>query len=356
MGSVAIGQVTGGQRAFEFLRMSNSPHVSALGGMAIASPENDVSFVMQNPALMRPGLHNQLSLNYNSFYADVGMMNLQYGYHLPKWTTSFFTGIQYINYGTFTATDNAGIQQGNFRAADYAFTIGASKKYLEHWRYGASVKFAMSSLYSGYASAALIDVGVNYYDTSALFDIGIVAKNMGTMVQKYNEKNGNEPLPFDLQIGISKRFKHMPLRLFATAHHLYEWDIRYDNPEDRITTNIIGTSDTNKSNSAFFGDKLFRHFIFGGELAFGKRLVLTGSYNFLRRKELAIATKTGLAGFALGVNLNFEKLQIHYARTYYHIAGPYNEIGLNISLHKFIPMGKQGAKMHWNADYNDWDD
>jgi hypothetical protein len=72
----ANGQVTGGQDAFEYLRMSNSPHVSALGGYVPASPDKDVSFTLQNPALLNPSFHNQLSLNYNIYYAGIGIANL----------------------------------------------------------------------------------------------------------------------------------------------------------------------------------------------------------------------------------------------------------------------------------------
>src|SRR5690606_41856349 len=68
-----LAQVTGGQRAFEYLRMSNSPHVSALGGMVVSFQEKDVSIALQNPALLQPYMHNQLALNYNVFYAGIGI-------------------------------------------------------------------------------------------------------------------------------------------------------------------------------------------------------------------------------------------------------------------------------------------
>ena len=350
------GQVTGGQFAFDYLTLPNSPHVSSLGGISVADPDNDISLVMQNPSMMRPGLHNELSLNYNNFYGGINIMNLEYGYHMPKLNTSFFMSVQYLNYGTFTQTDDQGNTLGDFHAVDYALTVGAARSYMEHWRYGADIKFAHSDLASSIATAAVIDVGVNYYDTSTLWDFGIVAKNMGSEITRYNVSNPLEPLPFDLQFGISKRFKHLPLRLFATLHHLYEWDIRYDNPTDDVNTNILGSTDTSKSSGSNFSDKLFRHFIFGAELNMGKRLLLTISYNDLRRKEMVITTKPGAAGFAFGVGLNLNKLQVHYARTYYSIAGAYNEIGLTMALDKFISLSnKNSEKMHWKNTYTDWD-
>ena len=352
--NTSFAQVTGGQNAFEYLNLSNAPHVSALGGISVADPANDIALALQNPAMMRPGMHNELELVYNNFYADVNILNLQYGYHAPKINTSFFFGIQYLNYGAFQETNTLGNVIGDFRAVDYALTFGASRSYMEHWRYGADIKWANSSLYQYKGSAVLMDVGVNYYDTSSLFDIGIVAKNMGVMVKQYTPGN-TEPVPFDLQLGVSKKFKHLPLRLIATMQHLYEWDIRYDNPADLAGTNTLGTSDTVSDKGSHFGDKLFRHFIFGAELTLAKRITITASYNDLRRKEMALQTDPGLAGFSFGAGIDLNKFSIHYARSYYYVSGPYNEISITMALNKLFGLNQLGEKIHWNAEYPDWE-
>lgn len=346
---ISQAQVNGGQFAFEYLRMPNSPHVTALGGMNVANPSPDVSLALQNPALMRPGLHNQLALNYNSYYAGISNSNLQYGYYLPKSATALVLGVQYLNYGTFTQTDNIGNEFGTFRAADYAITLGASRQYLERWRYGAALKFAQSKLGDQSATAILADVGIVYEDTANFLTIGAVAKNMGAMVKQYSPgRDNNEPMPFDLQLGISKRFKHLPLRLFTTIHHLYKWDVRYNNPADINKSTLFGNTDTTVKKS--FSDNLFRHFIFGGELSFGKRVTVTVSYNHMRRKEMAIEEKKATAGFAFGGSIHLNKFQIHYAQSYYSIAGPYHEFGLNLALNKLV-----GGSDTWKASYPDWE-
>ena len=353
--NAVIAQVNGGQYAFEYLRLSNAPHVSALGGISVADPDNDIAFALQNPAMMRPGMHNELQLVYNNFYAGINILNLQYGYYAPKINTSFFFGVQYLNYGSFQETNTVGNVTGDFHAVDYALTLGASRSYLEHWRYGADLKWANSSLYQFKAAAALIDVGVNYYDTASLIDIGIAAKNMGVMIKKYTPGNPSEPVPFDLQLGISKKFKHLPLRLIATVQHLYEWDIRYANPADLAGTNTLGTTDTVSDKGSHFGDKLFRHFIFGAELTLAKRITITASYNDLQRKELALQTMPGLAGFAFGAGINLNKFQVHFTRTYYYVSGPYNEFSLTMNLNKLFGLGQTGEKINWNAEYPDWE-
>ncbi len=350
--AVAQAQVTGGQAAFEFLNLSQSPHTTALGGINVSNPEKDVTLVMQNPALNRPGLHNELAVNYNAYYAGISVANLAYSYHIPKLATSFALGVQYLNYGNFVQTDNIGNQYGNINAADYAITLSASRAYGERWRYGAALKWAQSNLYDRRATALLADVGVVYTDTANLLSIGVTAKNMGAMVQKYDPSGAAEPLPFDLQLGISKRFAHLPLRLLGTVHHLYEWDVRYNNPEDIDRGNVFGTADTMDTKS-HFGDKLFRHFIVGAELLVGKRITVTVAYNHLRRGELSLAEKRALSGFSFGAGLHLNKLQIYYARSYYHLAGANNEFGLNISLSKLTGLGKTGEKWHWNNQYDD---
>lgn len=351
----AMAQVTGGQRAMEFLRLPSGPHVSALGGINVSNPDKDISLTMQNPSLMRPGLHNNLALNYNLYYSGVSLANMQYGYHVPKIETSFVLGVQYLNYGNFTRTDILGNNMGDFKANDYAITFGASRQYLTKWRYGAAVKYAQSTLYDKNAYAALADMGINYMDTVNLITIGAVAKNMGVMLKKYNPNNPAEPLPFDLQLGITKRFKYVPLRLLATVHHLYEWDIRYDNPADIQNGNLFGNTDTTTKQKKYFADKLFRHFIFGAEILIGKRLLVTASYNHLHRSEMAIKDKTGMAGFAYGVGIDLNKFQVHFARSHYHIAGAYNEFGLSMALNKLVGIGKAGDKINWSATYPDWE-
>jgi hypothetical protein len=301
---------------------------------------------------MRPGLHNQLSLNYNNYYAGISIANLQYGYHLEKIKTSFVFGVQYLNYGSFTQTDAIGNEYGTFRANEYALTLGASRQYKEKWRYGASIKYANSRMYDKTGAAILTDIGISHYDTGSLWQIGAVAKNIGFTVKKYNPSATAEPLPFDLQIGVSKRFKHLPLRLMMTAHHLYQWDIRYDNPADIENNSLLGNTETKKKSN--FGDKLFRHLIFGAEISLGKRLLVSAAYNHLQRGELAVKDKTGMAGFSFGAGLNLNKFQVHYARTYYHIAGAYNEFGLTMSLNKLFGIGKLGEKINWSANYPDW--
>ncbi|RYZ52877.1 MAG: type IX secretion system protein PorQ [Sphingobacteriales bacterium] len=283
------------------------------------------------------------------YYAGIGIANLQYAYHVEPLKTDFSLGIQYLNYGNFQHTDIQGNNLGDIRAADYSINLSASRKYLEHWRYGATVKWAHSSLGDRSAMAALADVGVVYEDTAALFTFGLVAKNMGVMIKQYNPENPAEPLPFDLQLGVSKQLRNLPLRVFAVAHHLYQWDIRYNNPEDKVTNSLVQETDT--AAKKYIADKIFRHLNLGAELILGKRLTLTVAYNHLRRSELGAQDAKGLAGFSMGAGVDLNKLQVRYGRSYYGSAGAYNELGLSFQLNKFFSIGKKTEPWGWNKTY-----
>lgn len=350
-------QVVGGQRAFEYLRLSPGARTSALGGINVSDPATQISAVAQNPALMRPGLHNQLAVQYNNYHAGINILNLQHGYHSEKWNTSFSGNIQYLNYGSFDQTDPYGNTIGTFRGTDFAVSLGASKQYKERWRGGVALKYAGSRLADLSAGALLADVGVSYADTERLITIGAVAKNIGFMTHRYNTANTAEPLPFDLQIGFSKRLARAPLRFHLTAHHLYKWDVRYDNPADIVRSTLSGASDSsnssNNSGNQFF-DKLARHLIVGADILIGKHITVTAAYNHLRRGELALTEKGGLAGFSFGGTVHLNRFQVSYARGNYHLAGATNEFGLHIDLNKTVGIGGATERLRWNKVYPDW--
>lgn len=345
----ANAQITGGQNAFEFLRLSNSPHISALGGYTPAGMGNDVSYTLQNPGLLNAKDHNQLGIAYNNYYAGISVANLDYAYHIDSLKTTFGLGIQYLNYGTFQGTDLYGNKLGNLHAIDYSINLSASRSYLEKWTYGATLKFANSNLAGLTSMALLADVGIVYEDTVNLLKIGVVAKNMGFIAKKYDANQSPEPLPFDFQIGITKQLKNLPLRLYFVAHHLYEWDIRYDNPDDIVRNSLF--AETDSTTSSHFADKLFRHFNFGAELILAKRVTLTAAYNHIRRRELGYTDMPGLAGFSFGLGVDLNKFNVRYSHTIFATAGGYNEFGISMQLNKLFGIGNKTEVWGWDRSY-----
>ncbi len=345
-----FAQVRGGERAFEFLRLAQSPHITALGGLSVVHSASDIMMSTANPAMLRPEFHTDLGINYNLFYAGTKALNMYYAHHSKKLNTTFGIGVQYMNYGDITLANNLGQVTGTGRAADYAITLSASKSYLKHWRYGAHIKYAQSKLIDKNASAFVVDAGVTYSDTTSKWYFGLVAKNVGYQFDRYYDDISSQPLPLDIQIGVMKRFKKAPFSISVLAHHLNQWDLYYDNPADRQNNIlIVDTAQTNEPNN--FGRKLLNHFVFALDLNLGKRLEVSGGYNFMRRSELGLDELKGLAGFSYGAGVYLNKITVHFARSHYHLAGAYNQFGLNFQLNRFFGLGSFGKKINWSSKY-----
>jgi hypothetical protein len=344
-------QVNGGEETMRFLAMPASPHISALGGIVVISPSQDIMMTNANPALLRPEFHTNLGLNYNVFYADTKISHLQYAHHSKKLQTTFGFGIHYVDYGTLTLTDAVGTINGQAKAAEYALRLTASKSYLTKWRYGATLSYAKSALIDKKAASILADVGIVYADTMNKWYVGFAVKNAGVMLKNYQQGN-TQPLPLDVQLGVVKKFKKAPFSIMVLGHHLYTWDIRYNNPADAVDNQLLFTdTSTNTRTKNYFADKLFRHFVFAIDIHLGKRLELSAGYNHLRRSELALAERKATAGFSFGAGLYLNKFVIHYAQSYYHVSGPYNEIGINFSLNQLFGLGKGGRKINWSERF-----
>ncbi len=52
----------GGESTYSFLGLTNSARVAALGGEAVSLMDDDINLVFHNPALLSPGMHNNLNL------------------------------------------------------------------------------------------------------------------------------------------------------------------------------------------------------------------------------------------------------------------------------------------------------
>lgn len=335
-------QTLGGSSVFNFLKLSNTPQLTALGGVNVSQPSNDVGLTFNNPSLLKPSMHTQMNAVFNSFYAGIKAYHLSLGYRSDKLNTNFMWGLHYLNYGNAQQTDPAGNLLGSFRPTDWVMQVSASRSYMEKWNYGATIKF-ISSNYGQYRSNGLaMDVGLLYSDTAKLFSASLVAKNMGTQLRKYD---GTDPddLPFDLQIGLTKRLENAPFSFSVTAQRLHQFDISYN---DTSFNNENGFP--NGSNNKFSFDKLFRHFVFATTIHLGEKVEVQLGYNHLRRKELSIGDAgNGLNGFSMGFGVLLNKLNIRFARTNYQNNTAFNQLGLNMKLNEYFGLGKFGKRIGW---------
>lgn len=328
--AAAFSQTLGGNAAYAFLKLPASPMVTAAGGFQASYRSSEVSPTANNPALLHPELSSQVNASFNAFLGGVKTYSLTGAWHAAQWGTTFGGSIHYLDYGSIPATDAAGNLTGEFRPVDYTLQLSAAKKYLEKWTYGGTVKFIQSS-YQQYRSSGLaIDFGVLFFDSAKNLSVSLLAKNMGVQLKTYaNEK---EDLPFDLQVGITKRLAKAPFGFSLTARQLHRFDLAYND-----TT--FATENGFASPTTF--DRIFNHFVLATHVYLGSHLEATIGYNHLRRQELSVAdAANGLTGFSAGLHIKFNKIQVLYARSGYQRGVSYNHIGITASLDKLTGLGK----------------
>ncbi len=331
------GQI-GGDNVYEFLNFSSAARITGLGGNLITIKDDDVSLAQANPALLNSSMHQAISFNHNFHLAGIQHGFVNYGHEIKAWKINVHGGIQYTSYGDFVGTNEFGNVTGNFKASEYAITMGASHQLYENLSIGANVKVISSQLEAYHSVGIATDLAAFYQDSSKSFSATLVVRNLGTQLSTY-EEGRQESLPLDLQFGISKKLKYLPFRFSIIAHNLQRWNILYDDPNQEETTLLFGDDQSNseRSNTSIFFDNLFRHFIFNGEFLFGKteNFRLRVGYNHFRRKELSVENFRSLSGFSLGLGFKINRFRIDYGRSFYHIAGGVNHFSISTNLQSF---------------------
>lgn len=319
------GQTLGGNAVFHFLAQPNTAQVAALGGYNVSAISNDVGMSFQNPALLRTGMHQQMNASFHSFLAGIRNYSFTTAWYLPQAHTTLAAATNYFDYGNITQTDAAGMVLGNFRPVDYVAQVMASRQYKEYFRYGLTLKYIHSN-YGQYRSSGLaFDVGVSYYDSLNQLQVSLVAKNMGTQVSTYDGSNRREELPFDLQLGVTKRLANAPLQFSVTAHHLQQLSTYYNDTSFRASEGEIGYGANNTL------QKVFAHLVFSAQVFLHEKLELDAGLNFQRRQDLnAYNLTSGLNGFTLGTGIFLRRVHIRYATGFYQ-RNLFHQFSLNLN-------------------------
>ena len=317
------GQTLGGNSAYSFLKNAASTQMTELGSVNLSAMSNDLGLSFHNPALLRSTMQGQVSSNFSLFFAGIRQMHAQGAIELKKSGTMLSAGVLYMHYGSAVQTDAAGNVMGEFRPFDYTVQVSAARRYLERWYYGLTLKWIQSN-YGPYSSSAVAaDIGLNYLDSAKGWQLGFLARNMGLQVKTY--AGVGEDMPFDLQLGLTKRFVGSPFQVSVTAQRLHQFNLAYEDT-------VFNADNGYPNRSTGFLTNLFRHFVFAGQAYVGDKLEFTLGYNVLRRAEMKVPNATGgLTGLSLGVGLRLPKLQFRFARSQYLNATSYHQIGINIA-------------------------
>lgn len=312
--AITNAQVAGGNVLYNFLKLPAGPLNTALGGENITVLSNDVTMGYQAPSLLRQEMNQQMGFVFTTLPGSIKALHLTGNIYKASWATNIAASVQYFSYGKIPQTDAAGNEYGSFNPRDYVVQVSGSRRYLKHWFYGGAIKFIQSN-YGQYRSSAIaMDIGVNYSDSNGYWQAGLLLKNMGVQLRSYTGE-GQDNLPFDLQVGITKRLAKAPLQFSLTVHQLQRL-ILYN--EDSTGTL----------------DHIMQHVVLATQFFIADKIEITAGYNHLRRRELSIAnTSNGLTGFSLGAGVLLPKLQLRYARAYQSNSKAYNQFGLNVFLY-----------------------
>ncbi|MDX2195364.1 MAG: type IX secretion system protein PorQ [Cytophagales bacterium] len=324
--SICYSQI-GGKQSFAYLHMPSDARVCASGGVNVSAQDHNPQRVLQNPALLYADMKNIAGIHHYYYYAGIGNTTMSYSNHVKG--RLWAAGFQYMSYGIANAYDVSGNDIGTTGANDYAMSVSTSEKQ-GNFTLGATVKFA-GSQFTNFSSYALFtDIGALFKHPKRDFTIGLVFKNIGFVLKKYNI-NTDFVMPFDAQLGFSYKLEHMPLRFSTTIHHLYAYDIVYADPRIPQSYDLNGNPVYAVVSDA---DKIARHFVFGGEFLFSKGFHAVVGYNHLRRMELKNTEDMGLSGFSIGFMLKVRAFEIHYTRAFYHAAGGNNFLGITCLIDK----------------------
>lgn len=336
LGLFPVYSQLGGINAYEFLNLPGSARISSLGGNQIAVRDYDVNLASGNPALLNASMHNHLSFNHSFLFDGIQFGLVNYAHHVQKIDATLYGGVHYVNYGTFDETDQFGNITGEFKASDYSFVLGTGKTVYDRLAIGAHLKMVSSNLASFASLAMAADIGATYFDTTSNFTASVVFRHIGIQFSEYVE-GVSEPLPFEIQIGISKKLKYLPFRFSIIYHHFDRWNILYDDPNVNENTLFFNNETSERSAESIWFDNFFRHFIFNGEFLFGQKenFKLRFGYNHLVRKELLVSNSGGLAGFSFGVGFKINRFKLDYGRYTYHLGGGINHLGITTNLSTF---------------------
>ena len=325
--NAGFGQI-GGSGTYQFLDLTNSAKMAALGGTQIALSDNDVALTFYNPSLLTDSMRSQLSVNYVSYIAGIGVGYAAYAPNI-KGKNRFAAAIHFVNYGTFEGASETGQLTGTFKAAEYAVNLFYSRKITTQIRAGLNLKPIISSLESYHSFGLAADLGITYSAKDGHSAISFVTRNIGHQITTYYQNGVYEKLPWDMQLGFSRLLNTAPIKFLVTADHLNRWNLAYIDLPSNLNTVKVSTEN--------FSSLLMRHLILGAEIVPEQHVTLRFGYNYQRRKDLAVDGRPGLVGYSAGVGVKITKFNISYAIASFHPGAAAHYFSLTTTLSELLP-------------------
>lgn len=312
------GVAQNNEQVYKFLRFPSSARVNALGGSNVSLVDNDASLVFQNPSLLGTEMDKRLAVSYLSYVADISLGSGVFAKKLSP-ISAGAVGVNYVNYGNFAGADADGNSTGSFDAKDIAINAFYSRDLTEKLRAGVTAKYLYSN-YEEYTSSAIgFDVGISYFIEDKDFTFAVVAKNIGAQLSAYNSERLS--LPWDLQIGFTRRLSHAPLRISVTAQMLNQWHFDHINKANAIT-----------DESQAFLPTLIKHLVLGVELLPSENFWVGIGFNPKTNSDLKLLNGNKWGGLSLGAGLKAKRFNIGASMSRYQASSTAYMLSLGIDL------------------------
>ena len=322
-----------GSSTFAFLDMPFSSRLNALGGTNVALQDGDISMAFANPALLCPATDKVLQLNYAYLMDGTMLGSAMYGHNFgpssiekksPIDKPNFFAvGLHYLDHGQMPYADEYGnLTGGTFTAKDILIQLMYARQLGQTFSIGVALK-PILSFYESYSSVALgMDIGGHYHTPDSSLHLGLALRNVGWQLKGFYDEYGfqhREMLPLNLELGLSYRLKHAPIRLSLTMHNLQRWDIAPMESEVK------------------WYDMLFRHTIWAVDIVpRSERYYITVSYNHRRQAEMNLTNIKSLAGISLGAGVKIYKFRLGFAISQYTKSNFTYQVSLSTDINSFL--------------------
>ena len=287
-----LTQAQESETAYNFLRLPVSAHAAALGGENISLNADDATLIFHNPALMNFVADKTINLNYMTYMEGAKAASASFVRGVGE-RASWGVTAQYLDYGKMKQTTYDNIEIGEFSAKDICIGGAFAYALTDMISGGITAKFITSSIADYHSMAVGVDIGLNYTDSVGDLSIAVAAKNLGGQVKAYDDEF--EKIPFDLQVGVTKRLTNSPFRFSATLSRLHDWDQGF-----------------------------IKHLALGADVLLSETIYLAAGYNFRRAHEMKITEGDGSsshgAGLSFGAGISLERFKLHIGYGKYHVS------------------------------------
>lgn len=223
-----------GESAVPFLLIAPNSRAAGIGESGTGSVD-DASAIFWNPGALAFLDGQEITLTHSNWLPQFGLSDLFYEYlgyrnRIDDIGGTVGASIMYLNLGKFVRTSDNGTVLGEFKAYEFAVTLGYSTKAFDDLGVGLNVRYIKSALSpfgagneigEGIANTVSFDIAMMY--KTALFDLplsmGFNLSNLGPKVVYINKAQA-DPLPTNLRIGFG-------LKLFEDEYNSLTYSLDF---------------------------------------------------------------------------------------------------------------------------------